>query len=88
MEDRLKEGDTVRHFKRDEKRDSGTSNHLYRILNMNVINTETEEKMVTYQALYPPYQVFCRPQDSFLGKVDKEKYPDITQEYRLEKYYE
>lgn len=87
MEYRLKEGNIVRHFKRDEKIDSGTSNYLYRILNMDVLHTETKEKMVVYQALYPPYQVFCRPQDMFLSKVDKEKYPSVKQEYRLEKYY-
>lgn len=83
---RLNEGDIVQHFKRDEVKDSGTSNKLYRILNMNVINTETEELMVVYQALYSPYSVFVRPQEMFLSKVDREAYPDAKQTYRLEKY--
>ena len=52
---RLNEQDVVKHFKRDEIKDAGTSNHLYRILNMNVLHTETNENMVVYQALYPPY---------------------------------
>lgn len=84
--DRLNEGDIVKHFKRDEVRDAGTSNYLYRILNMNVQHTETEEMMVVYQALYAPYQVYCRPQEMFLSEVDRNKYPDVKQKYRLEKY--
>lgn len=83
---RLNEGDIVKHFKRDEVRDSGTSNYLYRILNMDVQHTETGEMMVVYQALYAPYQIYCRPQEMFLGEVDKEKYPNVKQRYRLEKY--
>lgn len=83
---RLNEQDVVKHFKRDEIKDAGTSNHLYRILNMNVLHTETNEDMVVYQALYPPYRIFCRPQDMFLSEVDKEKYPDVKQVYRMEKY--
>lgn len=83
---RLNEGDVVKHFKRDEVKDAGTSNYLYRILNMNVQHTETEEMMVVYQALYAPYQVYCRPQEMFLSEVDRNKYPDVKQKYRLEKY--
>ena len=83
---RLKENDVVKHFKRDESKDGGTSNYLYRILNMNVLHTETKELMVVYQALYAPYQIFCRPQEMFLSEVDREKYPNIKQKYRLEKY--
>lgn len=86
MEQRLIEGDIVKHFKRDKVNDEGTSNFLYRILNTNVLHTETKELMVVYQALYAPYQIFTRPQEMFLSKVDKTKYPDVEQEYRLEKF--
>lgn len=85
-ENRLHEGDIVKHFKRDEVKDAGTSNMLYRILYMNVMHTETKEPMVVYQALYAPYKVFTRPQEMFLSEVDREKYPDVKQKYRLEKY--
>lgn len=83
---RLNEGDVVKHFKRDEEKDAGTSNCLYRILNMNVQHTETGEMMVVYQALYAPYKIFCRPQEMFLSEVDREKYPNAKQKYRLERY--
>ena len=46
MEQRLIEGDIVKHFKRDKVNDEGTSNFLYRILNTNVLHTETKELMV------------------------------------------
>ena len=47
-------------------------------------NTETEEKMVIYRSLYGEGKVWARPYDMFLERVDKEKYPNVTQEYRFE----
>lgn len=52
------------------------------------MNTETEEMMVYYQALYSPYNKFVRPLEMFCGLVDKEKYPEVTQKYRFELYSE
>ena len=52
------------------------------------MNTETEEMMVYYQALYAPYGKFVRPLDMFCSVVDKEKYPDAKQEFRFELYDE
>lgn len=49
-----------------------------------VYNSETEEKMVLYRALYGDCSRWVRPYDMFVSKVDKEKYPNVTQEYRFE----
>ena len=48
------------------------------------INTETNEQMVIYRALYSNAQLYARSYDMFLEKVDKFKYPDIKQKYRFE----
>ena len=37
-----------------------------------------------YEALYDDHKIWVRPYDMFVSKVDKEKYPDVLQEYRFE----
>lgn len=83
MDREFKSGDIVAHFKR-EQVDKTANKYLYRIITL-ATHTETEETLVVYEALYEPFGVFARPLDSFLSKVDRDKYPDIKQKYRFEK---
>lgn len=87
MESRFKPGDTIKHFKRDfvSEKEKEENKYLYHVLAI-AKHTETEEPMLVYQALYHPFQVFTRPLAMAEEKVDKEKYPDAVQEYRLELY--
>lgn len=41
----------------------------YRVINL-VTHTETGEKMVVYQTLYPDFQQWCRPLEMFLETVN------------------
>ena len=75
-------GDVVQHFKR-ENVNLETAEYLYRILAF-AQHTENGEKLVIYQALYPPYKTCARPYDMFCSEVDRKKYPDAKQKYRFE----
>ena len=87
MEERkFQPGDIVRHFKR-ELVDQNTKEYIYRIITF-AHHSETDEMLVVYEALYPPYKVCARPYDMFISEVDREKYPNIKQKYRFELYEE
>lgn len=76
-------GAIVRHFKREYITNPQSAEYLYKILAF-ASHTETGEKLVIYQALYPPYKTCARPYDMFISEVDHVKYPDIKQKYRFE----
>ena len=83
MENReFRVGDIVQHFKREYVSEI-SSEYIYKILAF-AIHSETEERLVVYQGLYPPYKICARPYDMFMSEVDREKYPDVKQKYRFE----
>lgn len=78
-------GDIVKHFKRETIHDPQGNDYLYVIIG-EAKHTETGEVLMIYQALYGDRKLYVRPQKMFYSLVDKEKYPDISQKYRFEKY--
>lgn len=47
-------------------------------------NDDEKRKVVVYQAEYGDNLIWVRDYEMFASKVDKEKYPDVSQEYRFE----
>ncbi len=66
-------GELYRHFK----------GNLYQIIGL-ATNSETEETMVVYQAMYGEYRWYVRSLAEFMSPVDKGKYPSASQKYRFE----
>ena len=72
MERVLEVGKTYRHFKR----------HVVKVMAF-AEHTETLENLVIYKHL-GTNKIWARPYDMFNSLVDREKYPDVEQEYRFE----
>lgn len=79
----FKVGDIVKHFKK-EYVNEDSSEYTYKILAF-ARHSESNERLVVYQGLYPPYKTCARPYEMFMSEVDRVKYPDIKQKYRFEK---
>lgn len=73
MENTLKIKGIYKHFKNN-----------YYILEDVAENSETGEMYAVYRQLYGDNKLYIRPLDMFLSKVDREKYPNVKQEYRFE----
>lgn len=56
--------------------------NVYYVL-MEAIDSETQEEVVVYQALYGDYKTYVRPKEMFLSMVDTKKYPDVEDIYRF-----
>ena len=66
-------GRVYRHFKGD-----------YYLVEAVARDSETEQPVVIYRKLYADGGLWIRPLSMFLSRVDREKYPDVQQEYRFE----
>jgi len=47
-------------------------------------DSETLEELVVYMDVNDNNKIWVRKKDMFLSKVDKNKYPNVLQEYRFE----
>ena len=56
--------------------------NLYLVVDI-AYDSETQEEMVIYRALYGEKALWVRPLKMFLSEVDKEKYPNVNQKYRF-----
>ena len=66
-------GRVYRHFK----------GKLYLVLDV-AHHSETGEQYVVYKALYGDCKTYVRPYLMFASGVDREKYPDVKQEFRFQ----
>ena len=84
----FKAGDKVKHYKRELEPDPDTDKYTYEIIGIGQ-NTENDEQYFIYKPLYESDHLksdfYIRPISEFYEKVDKEKYPCVTQEYKFER---
>ena len=87
---RIKNGDIVRHFKKETTDGSNPYQYLYRVINTDARETDNYNRVVVYEALYDNGEgvkvgdIFVRRYEEFMSEVDRVKYPNIKQKYRFE----
>ena len=69
----IQSGRIYRHFKGD-----------YYLVEAVAKDSETNADMVIYRKLYGDGGLWVRPLSMFLSKVDRDKYPEVSQEYRFQ----
>lgn len=72
MENKLVIGGVYKHFK----------GNLYKVCDV-VTHSETKESMVYYKSVADG-KAYVRPYDMFVSEVDREKYPEVAQQFRFE----
>ncbi len=94
MKRKFEKGDIVQHFKREMMTAEQLSNdpllYLYEIIGTSR-HTENKEELMIYKPLYPTectegVDWAARPLEMFMSEVDHDKYPDVKQKYRFEKF--
>lgn len=82
-------GDRVVHFKRalasPEELAAEPMLYFYEIVGV-AINSETEEELMIYRALYGSGGLYARPLAMFLSEVDRARYPQARQRFRFEPF--
>ena len=78
----LKKNSVYIHFKHELSPNEDKKKFMYRIL-CTATHSETGETLIVYENVASK-KCCARPYDMFMSKVDKEKYPNVAQEYRFE----
>lgn len=73
LEERIKDGDTVLHFK----------GNKYQVITTDAFWHEDKTRLVIYRNLQTG-KIYVRPYDMFTSEVDRVKYPNVQQKYRFE----
>ena len=69
----------------DRKLRQGKYRHFKnKIYTLKTVATRKGEAFAIYQAEYGERKHYARPLDMFASEVDRVKYPEVTQKYRLE----